>query len=80
MKRFSFHIYLCARTARLCTKHDWGTDFIISIVNHANALSYFPCTVEAILTPVHELMKSDPECKKAAADVKAAIKKMQKKK
>ena len=42
--------------------------------------AFRPRTVEAILAPVHEMLKKDPECKKAAADVKAAIKKMQKKK
>lgn len=37
-------------------------------------------SVEKILAPVHEHFKSDAACKKAVADVKAAIKKASKKK
>jgi hypothetical protein len=36
--------------------------------------------VETLLAPIHDALKNDAACKKAAADVKAAIKKAQKKK
>lgn len=43
---------------------------------------FFFCAsaVEKILAPVHEHFKSDAACKKAVADVKAALKKASKKK